>query len=194
MVLRAAAQAYQQALVSVFPTFLLTILWFRWASPYFTTRNTSLVQHMDRHLATRSGTRHHQVLRRTFLACALFSAAFPVALPIRLARTQDCVGFTITSYVVAVLLSAALLHMSLSSSAEPLCFADGQRAGGAEALKRTAGTAQLTLEEARQILDVQMGATWDVIEKVLHLTLPDTIDHVATHTKSNGSRIGIYVI
>lgn len=46
------------------------------------------------------------------------------------------------------------------------CSADGQKAGGAEALKRTAGKAQLSLEEARQILGVESGAAWDAIEKV----------------------------
>lgn len=48
-----------------------------------------------------------------------------------------------------------------------LLCADGQKAGGAEALKKAAGRAQLTLEEARQILGVETGATWDAIEKVL---------------------------
>lgn len=55
-----------------------------------------------------------------------------------------------------------------------MCAADGQKAGGAEALKRTAGKAQISIEEARQILGVEAGATWDVIEKVpfpCHCTL-----------------------
>jgi hypothetical protein len=45
--------------------------------------------------------------------------------------------------------------------------ADGQRAGGAEALKQATGRAkQMTVEEARKILGIDKGATWEVIEKV----------------------------
>ena len=51
------------------------------------------------------------------------------------------------------------------------CFADGQKAGGAEALKETAGRGQLTLEEARQILGVEAGAAWDASEQVLVISL-----------------------
>jgi hypothetical protein len=48
-----------------------------------------------------------------------------------------------------------------------LSFADGQRAGGAEALKKAAARgSKLTIEEARQILGLDPGATWEVIEKV----------------------------
>jgi hypothetical protein len=44
--------------------------------------------------------------------------------------------------------------------------ADGQKAGGADALKQAAGGGKMTLDEARKILGIEQGAAWDAVEKV----------------------------
>jgi hypothetical protein len=49
------------------------------------------------------------------------------------------------------------------------CCVDGQRAGGSEVLKRVSKSGQMTVDEARKVLGVGQGATWEVVEQVCQL-------------------------
>eukprot|EP00892_Ulva_mutabilis_P001554 jgi/Ulvmu1/1139/UM107_0013.1 len=67
--------------------------------------------------------------------------------------------------IAQLLLSGGAMVIRAAAQAYQQALANGQRAGGAEALKKAAGRSGISLDEARQILGIDAGTAWEVVEK-----------------------------